>query len=41
MREEWLYWLMPWVTNGINGNLEIGSEAVTLQVTGSTRAGGS
>ncbi|MFJ8143279.1 hypothetical protein [Streptomyces sp. NPDC096013] len=30
---------MPWVTNGIIGDLEIGSEAVTLQITGSTRAG--
>lgn len=38
---QWLYWLMPWVTNGIIGDLEIGSEAVTLQITGSTRAGGS
>ncbi|PWI06564.1 hypothetical protein DIZ27_32840 [Streptomyces sp. NWU339] len=38
---QWIYFLLPWVTNGLLGDLEIGSEAVTLQVTGATRAGGS
>ncbi|WP_086729468.1 hypothetical protein [Streptomyces carpinensis] len=36
----WLYFLLPWVSNGILGDLEIGSEAVTLQMTGNTRTGG-
>lgn len=36
----WLYFLLPWVTNGILGDLEIGSEAVTLQMTGNTQTGG-
>ncbi|MEU8831754.1 MULTISPECIES: hypothetical protein [unclassified Streptomyces] len=36
----WIYFLLPWVTNGILGDLEVGSEAVTLQLTGATRAGG-
>ncbi|MFI1956948.1 hypothetical protein ACH46L_03405 [Streptomyces althioticus] len=38
---QWIYFLLPWVTNGMLGDLEIGAEAVTMQVTGSTRAGGS
>jgi hypothetical protein len=37
---QWIYFLLPWVTNGLLGDLEIGSEAVTLQVTGHTKAGG-
>lgn len=36
----WIYFLIPWVTNGILGDLEIGSEAVTLQLQGASRAGG-
>jgi hypothetical protein len=36
----WIYALLPWVTNGQLGDLEIGSEAVTLTLTGATRAGG-
>lgn len=36
----YLYVLMPWVTNSYLGDLTIGSEAVSLQVLGSTRAGG-
>ncbi|MEZ7005826.1 hypothetical protein [Streptomyces sp. AD55] len=36
----WLYYLIPWVTNGMLGDLELGSEAVTLQLTGASRAGG-
>lgn len=38
---QWIYFLLPWVTNGMLGDLEIGAEAVTMQVTGATRAGGS
>ncbi|MFF4900427.1 hypothetical protein [Streptomyces sp. NPDC001068] len=37
---QWIYFLLPWVSNGVLGDLEIGSEAVTLQVTGSTKTGG-
>lgn len=36
----YLYGLVPWITNGLIGELEIGSEAVNLEVTGSSRAGG-
>ncbi|MFD9422305.1 MULTISPECIES: hypothetical protein [unclassified Streptomyces] len=36
----WQYFLMPWVTNGIIGDLELGSEGVNFTLTGSTRAGG-
>ncbi|MFB8402208.1 hypothetical protein [Streptomyces sp. NPDC055912] len=36
----WLYFLMPWVANGMLGNLEIGNEAASLTLTGATRAGG-
>lgn len=36
----WLYFLLPWVTNGMLGDMEFGSEAVNLTLTGSTRAGG-
>ncbi|WNI20281.1 hypothetical protein [Actinacidiphila sp. ITFR-21] len=36
----WIYFLLPWVTNGLLGDLEVGSEAVTLTLTGATRAGG-
>ncbi|MGA5599640.1 hypothetical protein ACPCUF_01140 [Streptomyces griseoincarnatus] len=38
---QWIYFLLPWVSNGMLGDLEIGAEAVTMQVTGATRAGGS
>jgi hypothetical protein len=38
---QWLYFLLPWISNGLLGDLEVGSEAVTLQITGATRAGGS
>ncbi|MFF4391440.1 hypothetical protein ACFY0G_32325 [Streptomyces sp. NPDC001552] len=34
----WVYFLLPWVTNGQLGDLEIGSEAVNLTLTGTTRA---
>lgn len=40
-RGQWMYFLLPWVTNGLLGDLEIGSEAVDVQLTGATRAGGS
>lgn len=36
----WMYLLLPWVTNGMIGDLELGSEAVTFTLTGSTRDGG-
>lgn len=36
----WVYWLWPWVTNGMLGDLEMGAEAVTLSLTGATRTGG-
>jgi hypothetical protein len=37
---QWIYFLLPWITNGLLGDMEIGSEAVDLSLTGSTRAGG-
>ncbi|MFJ8852367.1 hypothetical protein [Streptomyces sp. NPDC102437] len=36
----WVYFLLPWVTNGIIGDLELASEAVNLELTGATRSGG-
>ncbi|NGO66804.1 hypothetical protein G5C65_00185 [Streptomyces sp. SB3404] len=36
----WIYFLMPWVTNGQLGDLEVGNEAVSLVLNGATRAGG-
>ncbi|MDH6189124.1 hypothetical protein EES44_24285 [Streptomyces sp. ADI96-15] len=36
----WIYFLLPWVTNGQLGDLELGSEAVSLVLNGATRAGG-
>jgi hypothetical protein len=36
----YLYTLLPWVTNAYLSDLEIGSEQVTFQLVGSTRAGG-
>lgn len=36
----WVYFLIPWVTNGLIGDLEIGSEAVNFEITASSRAGG-
>ena len=35
----WVYFLLPWVTNGIIGDLELANEAVNLSLTGATRAG--
>lgn len=37
---EWLYWLLPWVASGRLGDIELGSEQVSLVLSGSTRAGG-
>jgi hypothetical protein len=36
----WMYFLLPWVSNGIIGDLEVGSEGVNFVLTGATRAGG-
>lgn len=38
--QRYLYTLIPWVTNGYISDLEIGSEQVTFQLVGSSRAGG-
>lgn len=38
--KQYLYFLTPWVTNGLLGDMELGAEAVTFQLTGATRAGG-
>lgn len=37
---KFLYVLLPWVTNAYLSDLEIGSDQVTFQLVGSTRAGG-
>lgn len=39
-QQKFLYTLLPWVTNAYLSDLEIGSDQVTFQVVGSTRAGG-
>lgn len=39
-QKQYMYILLPWVTNGILGDLELGAEAVTFALNGSTRAGG-
>lgn len=36
----WVYFLLPWVINGMVGDTELGSEAVTLSLTGATKSGG-
>lgn len=36
----WIYFLLPWLANGQLGDIEVGSEAATLTLTGATRAGG-
>lgn len=38
---EWLYVLIPFITGGVLGDLEIGAEAVNFSVSGNTRSGGS
>lgn len=37
---QYLYGVLPWITNAYVTDLEIGSEQVTFQLLGSTRAGG-
>lgn len=36
----WIYFLLPWLTNGLLGEIEVGSEAASLTLTAATRAGG-
>jgi hypothetical protein len=36
----WVYFLLPWLSNGIIGDLELGAEGVNLELTGATKAGG-
>lgn len=38
--QKYLYGLLPWTTNMYLSDLEVGSEQVTFQAVGSTRAGG-
>lgn len=38
--QTYLYGLIPWITNGLIGELEIAGEAVNIEFTGSSRAGG-
>jgi hypothetical protein len=37
---QWFYWLLPWVTNGVLGDVTVNAEGVTFSLTGNTRAGG-
>jgi hypothetical protein len=37
----WFYWLLPWVTNGVLGDVTIGQEGVTFSLTANTRANSS
>lgn len=39
-QQKFLYVLLPWITNSYLSDLEIGSDQVTFQGVGSTRAGG-
>lgn len=39
-QQKYLYVLLPWVTNAYLSDFEVGSEAVTFQMVGNTRAGG-
>ena len=36
----YLYGLVPWISNALIGDLEIGSEAVSFELTGTSRSGG-
>lgn len=36
----WFYWLLPWVANGILGDVTVNNEGVTFSLTGNTRASG-
>lgn len=37
---QWFYWLLPWVTNGVLGDVTVNNEGVTFSFTGNTRASG-
>ena len=37
---QYLYVLVPWATNGLIGDFEVGAEAVNFELTASSRAGG-
>lgn len=37
----WFYWLLPWISNGVLGDITVGQEGVTFTLTGNTRANGS
>lgn len=36
----WFYWLLPWVTNGVLGDVTVNNQGVTFSLTGNTRASG-
>lgn len=36
----WFYWLLPWMQNGIIGDVTVGNEGVTFTLTANTRASG-
>ncbi len=36
----WFYWLLPWVKNGIIGDVTVGNEGVTFTLTANTQASG-
>jgi hypothetical protein len=37
---QWFYWLLPWFSNGVLGDVTVGQEGVTFSLTGNTRASG-
>ncbi len=37
---QWFYWLLPWITNGVLGDVTVNSEGVTFSFTGNTRSSG-
>lgn len=36
----WLYFVLPWLTNGLLGNVTLANEGVNFELTAATRAGG-
>lgn len=34
------YWLLPWITNGVLGDVTVSQEGVTFELTAATRSGG-
>lgn len=36
----WMYWLLPWISNGVLGEIEVANAGVTFTLTGNTRASG-